>query len=389
MTKKILAITGIRSEYDLIKPVLDLLKIDKKIDLSLVVSGCHLSKFHNYSYKLILKDGFKIQKKIKSFNEKFKDAERSQAVGILVKELTKFIKKDRPDFILTVGDREEAIAASIVGNYNKILVVHIGGGDKAYGNTDDPIRFATSKLSHIHCVFSKINYKNLLNFGEESFRIFQTGNPSYTNIANQKIQNLKEISKKLGINLKKKNFIIFIQHPISSQYHLIEKHYLNSLKAISKYALIEKMIVLSIKPNTDPGSEKIIKLIDKHKTKYKNVIFCNNLESNIFVNLLRNAYCVAGNSSMGLLESSFYNLPAINIGNRQKGRDSPGNVIFVKNNLDSILKGFNDIKLLRKKYKKFKANFYGDLKSAQNILDVIKLINTKDIKWYNKKKLCL
>ena len=149
------------------------------------------------------------------------------------------------------------------------------------------------------------------------------------------------------------------------------------------------MIVLSIKPNTDPGSEKIIKLIDKHKTKYKNVIFCNNLESNIFVNLLRNAYCVAGNSSMGLLESSFYNLPAINIGNRQKGRDSPGNVIFVKNNLDSILKGFNDIKLLRKKYKKFKANFYGDLKSAQNILDVIKLINTKDIKWYNKKKLCL
>ena len=46
-----------------------------------------------------------------------------------------------------------------MGNYCKILVVHIAGGDKAYGNADDTIRFATSKLSNIHCVFSQANKK--------------------------------------------------------------------------------------------------------------------------------------------------------------------------------------------------------------------------------------
>ena len=389
MKKKILAITGIRSEYDLIRPVLDLIKKDKKMRLSVVVSGCHLSKFHNYSYNLILKDGFKIDKKIKSFNEKFLDSDRSLSVGILVNELTKHVKNNRPDFILVVGDREEAIAAGIVGNYNKILVIHIGGGDKAYGNADDPIRFATSKLANIHCVFSKQNKINLLNFGEEKFRIFRTGNPSYANISNQKKIKLTFISKRLGINLIKKKYIVFIQHPISSEYHLTEKYYLESLKAISSFSIKEKMNVICIKPNVDPGSEKIMKIIKKKDTENKNIIFCNNLDSKIFVNLLRNAYCVAGNSSMGLLESSFYDLPALNIGNRQKGRENPGNVFFVKNNFLSIVKGFEKIKHLKKKKKSSITKYYGDKNSAKNVINTIKLINTKDLKWYNKKKLCL
>ena len=93
MRKKILAITGIRSEYDLIKPILNYLKKDNQVDLSLVVSGSHLSKFHNYSYKLILKDGFTINKKIKSFKERFNDSDRSISVSILIKELTSLIKK--------------------------------------------------------------------------------------------------------------------------------------------------------------------------------------------------------------------------------------------------------------------------------------------------------
>lgn len=387
--KKILAITGIRSEYDLIRPVLDLIKKDKKMSLSVVVSGCHLSKFHNYSYKLILKDGFTIDKKINSFNQKFLDSDRSISVGILVTKLTKYVKNNRPDFILVVGDREEAIAAGIVGNYNKILVIHIGGGDKAYGNADDPIRFATSKLANVHCVFSKKNKKNLLNFGEENFRIFRTGNPSYTNIANQEKMKLELISKKLGINLFKKKYIIFIQHPISSEHRLTEKYYLESFKAISSYSNKEKMNVICIKPNVDPGSEKIMKIIKKKDGESKNIIFCNNLESKIFVNLLRNAYCVVGNSSMGLLESSFYNLPALNIGNRQKGRENPGNVFFVKHNFSSIIKGFDKIKNFKNKKKIFKTNYYGNKNSAKNILNIIKLINTKDPKWYNKTKLCL
>ena len=46
---------------------------------------------------------------------------------------------------------------------------------------------------------------------------------------------------------------------------------------------------------------------------------------------------------MGLLETPYYGKYALNIGNRQKGRVNPGNVIFVKNNFQSIIRGMETI----------------------------------------------
>ena len=57
---------------------------------------------------------------------------------------------------------EIEIATAIVGNYMNVLVAHIGGGDPVYGNADDPIRFADSKLAHIHCCAAKEYANNLL-----------------------------------------------------------------------------------------------------------------------------------------------------------------------------------------------------------------------------------
>ena len=92
---------------------------------------------------------------------------------------------------------------------------------------------------------------------------------------------------------------------------------------------------------------------------------------------------------MGVLESSFYNLPSLNIGKRQLGRENPGNVIFVKNNVKSILNGFSKIKKIKNKKVSFKKHFYGNKNSAKNIVNVIKSIDIKNPKWFNKMKLCV
>ena len=47
--KKILALTGIRSEYDILYPILAGLD-KKKFDLSIAVSGAHLS--HNFGFTI-------------------------------------------------------------------------------------------------------------------------------------------------------------------------------------------------------------------------------------------------------------------------------------------------------------------------------------------------
>ena len=60
---RMLVLTGIKSEYDILYPVLCELK-KRNHDLMIVVSGAHLSDQHNNTYKRILQDGFEITDKI-------------------------------------------------------------------------------------------------------------------------------------------------------------------------------------------------------------------------------------------------------------------------------------------------------------------------------------
>ena len=80
-----------------------------------------------------------------------------------------------------------------------------------------------------------------------------------------------------------------------------------------------------------PGALDILRAI-KEFDKPEPIRFFKTLPQQIFVNLLRNALALVGNSSMGILEAPFYKLPVVNIGNRQKGRLNVGNVEFVKYN---------------------------------------------------------
>ena len=61
--KKILIITERRADYSRFKPVLNLIKKDKKLEYKLVVTGLHLLKSHGYTINEIKKDKFKISKK--------------------------------------------------------------------------------------------------------------------------------------------------------------------------------------------------------------------------------------------------------------------------------------------------------------------------------------
>lgn len=57
---KILGVTGIRSEYDILYPVIDCLRRSDKFDLKLAVSGAHLTEWHGHTVDRIKKDGFNI-----------------------------------------------------------------------------------------------------------------------------------------------------------------------------------------------------------------------------------------------------------------------------------------------------------------------------------------
>ena len=383
---KILATTGIRSEYDILYPVIfDLSKNGH--DVELAVSGAHLSDHHSNTYQRIKDDGFEIADKIDTLLPTDRSVQRSKGTGLLIQGLTQTVERTDPDFLLVVGDREESIATAVVGNYMEKLVVHIGGGDPVFGNADDPVRFAVSKLAHIHCCTAKPYADNLKNIGEEDFRIFFTGNPAYANIDFVPKVKKTELMNQLGITSEK--YIVLIKHPLSSEVYDAGAQMETALNSLEKFCHKHSFQVVCISPNSDPGSYEMKLVIEKYSDADW-LIKAETLPRLQFVNLMRNASALVGNSSMGILEAPHYRLPVVNIGNRQQGRLNAGNVEFVPYNIDTIIgaleKATLDVKY-RKRIKNLK-NPYGDSSAPMNVRKVIESVDLNNRKWYVKRKLC-
>ena len=389
MKRKVLAITGIRSEYDILFPVIDTLRKDRNFEVRLIVCGAHLSDWHGFTFKKIKEDGFQIVDMIDNLLMTNRKTQRVKGVGILTCALSQTLEREGPDFLLVVGDREESIATAISGNYMDILIAHIGGGDTACGNADDPVRFAVSKLAHIHFAATKEYAQNLKKLGEEEFRIFNVGNPGLDNIRNTPILPIEEVSKSLNFNISNKNYAVLIGHPLSSEKEDSGPQMEVTLKALECFCKETNLKVVCIYPNTDPGSYDIIKAMEDYKNK-SFIKFYKTLPREIFVNLMRNAKVLVGNSSMGILEAPFYKLPVVNIGNRQKGRLNAGNVEFITHNIKEIKKALHKA-CFDEKHRSHVENLknpYGDGTTSQKIRDILLSIDINEKKWYVKEKLC-
>ena len=64
MKRKITVTTGTRAEYGLLRPLLDEISNNKKLELHLIVAGMHLSKKFGFTLQEIIDDRFKIHGKI-------------------------------------------------------------------------------------------------------------------------------------------------------------------------------------------------------------------------------------------------------------------------------------------------------------------------------------
>ncbi|WP_300732980.1 UDP-N-acetylglucosamine 2-epimerase [uncultured Helicobacter sp.] len=372
--KKILAVSGIRSEYDILYPILKAFE-KEGFDVCIAVANAHLSDIHGNTYKKIESDGFRIADKIDCLLSTDRLTQRSKGVGLLITALTQTAEREKPDFLLVLGDREESIATCVVGNYMDILTIHCGGGDPVYGNADDPIRFACSKLGHIHCTTTEQYAQNLLKIGEDEWRIVCSGNTSYANIANTPHLSRKELSDFLHFDIATSNYIVLLKHPLSSEVYDAYYQMQVAIESCAEFATAHNLKVVGIYPNTDPGSYKILEAIQEAEQKYSHIRFFKTLPREFFINLIRHTLALAGNSSMGILEAPFYKLPVVNIGNRQKGRLNAGNVCFVPHKKQDIIQALQKA-CFDESYRTQIANLpnpYGDENACERIFILSKI----------------
>lgn len=377
--RKIIAVSGARSDYDLLYSVYHKLNMEEGIDFRIIITGPNLSENYGYTASNIENDGFNIAGRIFNLVDSSQKIGRIVSIGLQIPSLANLLHQEKPDVVLVAGDREEAITVTMTCAYMDIPVAHFFGGDIAKdGNIDNSVRYAASKFAHLHFPTLKEHRETLLKLGEDDWRINVVGNPALDRIVSTPSLDKAEVF--LNLNADKKtisNYCVLIQHPIITQYDLQEKHIKTTLNALIKY---HGHCFINF-PNSDAGSHAIINAYQKYAQEFpeKFTLF-QNLDRGTYINLLRSAEFLIGNSSSGIVEVATLGLPAINVGARQRGRLHGENVIFTDNDEGQIIEAIQKVKtdkvFMEKVEKKY--NPYGNGKSAEQIVKVLKELQIND-----------
>ena len=329
--RKILVFTGTRADYGLLKPLMHELKIKENIILQVIASGTHLLRNYGSTYKEIIKDGFNISYKIDIGIKGDSKVDVANSMGKGIKLYAKCLNILKPDIVVVLGDRYEALAFAQASMIMNVPIAHIHGGESTEGLIDEPIRHSITKMSHLHFATAEKYRSRIIQMGESPKKVFNYGAPGLDNIALLKLFNKKEIEKKLRCELSN-NVILLCYHPVT----LEDANPINTLEKIFK--AIEKIpntSVIASKSNSDAFGMIINKFLVQ-KLEEKKLILKASFGQQLFLSLIKVSDVMIGNSSSGIIEAPSLGTPTINIGNRQKGRLKAKSIINCSENYKDI-----------------------------------------------------
>ncbi len=377
MVKRICVITGTRAEYGLLKPLIMKMIDDKEIDLKLVVTGMHMSTEFGLTYKLIEEDDIVIDEKIEILLSSDSHVATSKAMGLAIISFSEYINRTKPDMVIVLGDRYEILAASISSMVANVPIAHIHGGEITEGAQDDVFRHCITKLSYLHFTSTESYRKRVMQLGEDPHRVFNVGAIGIENIKELKLLSKEEIEKSINFALNKK-FALVTFHPVTLEQGLAEIQITELLGALEEF---DDMKFIITKANSDNEGRKINRKIDefiaKSPEKYIGFVSMGQLK---YLSAMKYCSMVIGNSSSGIIEAPSFNIPTINIGDRQKGRLQAKTVINCDPIKSDIIKAIK--RGLSKEFKEEISkveNPYGDGDTSNKVLYEIKKALSKEI----------
>ncbi len=308
-------VTATRAEYGLLSRVIRMFKSSDKINTELVVTGSHLSSEYGMTVQEIENDGITIDKKIDIMSSNNSELGISETMSNAIKYFSAYFEECRPNSILVLGDRYEILAICMAAINYKIPIIHLYGGEATLGALDELIRNAITKLSFLHFT-STDKYRNrIIQMGEEPSRVYNVGSLGVENIKKIQLLSKDELEYELGVNLDK--YAVMTYHPTTTENDMLEKQIDGVIQAMINSPDI---MFICTKANADVGGKKINIVLMNAANKYRNIKLFDSLGEKKYLSAIKYSKFVMGNSSSGIIEVPSFNVPTINIGNRQKGR---------------------------------------------------------------------
>ncbi len=364
--KKVCIITAARSEYGLLRWLIDEVRNDDLLCLQLVVTGSHLSPEFGLTYTEIEKDGYQIDEKVEIIISSSSQAGVVKSMGLCSIGFADAFSRLKPDIIVALGDRYELLPICSAALIMNIPIAHISGGDITEGAIDDQVRNAVSMMATLHFPGVEESAKRIERMRGNSKGIYTVGEPGLDNFIRLKLWNRQTLADSLSLSISKK-WVLLTYHP-ETKLGLDEtlSTISNVFKALDE---LEDIQVIITGANSDFGGTQINEIFQKaassNSSKY---IFHHSLGQLRYLSLLKEVDLIIGNSSSGIVEAPFLAKPVINIGNRQKGRHISECIINASNDIISISNAIKKTTNLKVGV----SNYFGDGKSSIKIKNILK-----------------
>ncbi|KJS72971.1 MULTISPECIES: UDP-N-acetylglucosamine 2-epimerase [Stutzerimonas] len=317
MRRKVAVFTGTRAEYGLLYWLMKDIQASTALELQVIVSGMHLSPEFGETWKVVESDGFIIDAKVEMLLSSDSDVGVVKSMGLGILGFADALDRLRPDVLVVLGDRFEALAVVQAALVMKIPVAHLHGGEITEGAYDDAIRHAITKMSYLHFVAAQAYRQRVIQLGEAPQRVFNVGAVGLDHLLRSERMTRAELSQSLAFDLNSP-FLLVTYHPVT----LAEEDPLRSFEALlSALDRFPEHKVIITYPNADNGGRAIIPLLEAYAQKSpERIKAIPSLGFKRYLSAVALADAVIGNSSSGIIEVPAFAVPTVNIGARQDGR---------------------------------------------------------------------
>ena len=370
-----MVLTDSRADYCVLKNMLQRIQDSEKLELYMIVTGAHLSEQYGHTVEEIEGDGIEIWKALPISGDFDERVRIPLEMSHLLIHLSGAFCEERPDILVLLGDRYEMLAAALVAVGMHIPIAHISGGESTEGAMDEQIRHAITKMAHIHFPGAAVYADNIKKMGEEAWRIFDVGDPGIENIKSTKTMKKSDLENELKIKIDKDTLLV-TYHPVTLEADALAWQMANLISALADHT---GSIVITY-PNSDDGSELIIRKWKEFANAKKNVRLVQSLGNTRYISLMGYCGALVGNSSSAIIEAPFIKVAVVNIGNRQKGRLMADNIIccgYEKQEMrEAIRKAFG---VEFGKNVRCSKSLYGEGETSKKIVEILENIEINEI----------
>jgi UDP-N-acetylglucosamine 2-epimerase (non-hydrolysing)/GDP/UDP-N,N'-diacetylbacillosamine 2-epimerase (hydrolysing) len=320
LKRKIAIVTSSRADYAHVRWLLHDLARHPAVELQVIALGPHLSPAFGHTGREI--SAARVTR-VECLLDSDTDVGMAKTIGVATLGLADTLDRLRPDILLLIADRYEMLAPAAVALALRIPIAHVEGGEITVGAIDDAVRNALTKMSHLHFACTRRAAERVASMGEELWRIKFSGSLSLDHLRRERLLTKAQVEKRLRLKLGA-GAVLCIYHPVTLLKNTVEE----AEEVFAALGSIHRQVIF-IYPNADAGCRELIQRAEEFAASHKSSRVFVNLDHRTYLSLLKNVGVLVGNSSSGIIESTSLEIPAVNVGIRQMGREHAANVIDV------------------------------------------------------------